>query len=104
MLLSYAQRAKYFSSFMHEEMERPMDRAISWIEYVVHHKGAPHLRLKTQNLRKLERTSVDVILVLFCAFLLLLYGSWRVVYYIFEKSFSKQHRRKNVLKSKNKML
>lgn len=40
----YAENAKMRSKIMHDQQVKPIDKAIYWLEYVVRHKGATHLR------------------------------------------------------------
>uniref|UniRef100_A0A3B1ID09 UDP glucuronosyltransferase 5 family, polypeptide D1 n=1 Tax=Astyanax mexicanus TaxID=7994 RepID=A0A3B1ID09_ASTMX len=43
----------------------PLDTAVFWIEYVIRHKGAPHLRTKSYRMPWYSYHSLDVILFLF---------------------------------------
>lgn len=61
---------------MHDQPQHPLDRAIYWIEYVIRHKGAPHLRSATRPLNTFQRGLVDVMLILIGASLLLLFGGF----------------------------
>ena len=74
---------KEISSLMRDQMDHPLDRAIYWLEYVIRHKGAPHLR-PTANRRTLyERGLLDVTFILIAVFLtsfaIFLYFSYLVV-------------------------
>jgi glucuronosyltransferase len=60
---------------MHDQIDNPMDRAIYWIEYVIRHQGAPHLRNASRDLFLLQRGLVDVFLVILAACLLMAYGA-----------------------------
>lgn len=53
----------HFSSLMHDQPDRPLDRATYWIEYVIRHRGAPHLRSKARWLSMFQRGLFDVALV-----------------------------------------
>lgn len=64
-----------------------MDTALYWIDYVLKHKGAPHLRSAAQDLKWHELYLLDVIgllLVLSSAVLLL---SFYVTRFIFRRLF-----------------
>lgn len=39
----------------------PLKTAIYWIEYVIRHKGAPHMRSPGADLNVFQRASLDVI-------------------------------------------
>ncbi len=51
---------------MHEQIEKdpPLDKAVHAIEYVIRHRGAPHLRPASCRLTMLEREGMDVMFVL----------------------------------------
>lgn len=72
-LFRYAERAKKVSSIAHDQMESPLDRAIYWIEYVIRHKGAPHLRIASRKLSLYQRCLFDVMLLILAIGLLLCY-------------------------------
>lgn len=40
----YATNAKKRSELLHDQPISPMDSAVFWVEHVIRHKGAPHLR------------------------------------------------------------
>lgn len=42
-------------------MNKPLDRAVFWIEYVLRHQGAVHLRSAARDLNYLQYFSLDVI-------------------------------------------
>jgi len=41
--------------------EKPMDKAMYWLEYVMRHKGAPHLQSTARNLNFFQYFLVDVV-------------------------------------------
>ena len=47
---------------MHDQidLDRPLDRAVHAIEYVIRHRGAPHLRPASCRLSPIQRESIDV--------------------------------------------
>lgn len=51
------------SELMRDQLEHPLDRAVYWIEYVIRHQGAPHLRTSSRQLSLLQRGLLDVIFV-----------------------------------------
>ena len=50
------------SDLMRDQMESPLDRAVYWIEYVIRHKGAPHLRTASRKLSFFQRSLFDVLM------------------------------------------
>lgn len=49
------------SRIHHDQPMKPLDRAVFWIEFVMHHKGAKHLRVAAHDLTWFQYYSLDVI-------------------------------------------
>lgn len=60
---SYRETIKKLSSIFLDQNDKPLDRAVFWIEYVLRHKGAVHLRSAARNLSYIQYFSLDVIAV-----------------------------------------
>ncbi|XP_036115577.1 UDP-glucuronosyltransferase 2B31-like isoform X1 [Molossus molossus] len=58
---SYKENAMRLSRIQHDQPMKPLDRAVFWIEYVMRHKGAKHLRPASYDLTWLQYHSLDVI-------------------------------------------
>ncbi|XP_021105481.1 UDP-glucuronosyltransferase 2B17 isoform X2 [Heterocephalus glaber] len=58
---SYKENAMWLSTIHHDQPVKPLDRAVFWIEFVMRHKGAKHLRPLAQNLTWYQYHSLDVI-------------------------------------------
>jgi glucuronosyltransferase len=56
----YKRRMKEVSALMRDQMESPLERAIYWIEYVIRHQGAPHLRSASRQLSIYQKCLLDV--------------------------------------------
>ncbi|XP_063921668.1 UDP-glycosyltransferase UGT5-like [Zophobas morio] len=57
----YRNSAKQRSEAFHDRQVSPMDTAIYWIEYVIRHRGAPHLRVAALDLPWYKYHLLDVI-------------------------------------------
>uniref|UniRef100_A0A8C6BBP0 UDP-glucuronosyltransferase n=1 Tax=Monodon monoceros TaxID=40151 RepID=A0A8C6BBP0_MONMO len=57
----YKENAMRLSRLHHDQPVKPLDRAVFWIEFVMHHKGAKHLRPAAHNLTWFQYHSLDVI-------------------------------------------
>ncbi|CAN9506750.1 unnamed protein product [Ophioblennius macclurei] len=76
---SYKANMQRLSSLHRDQPVKPLDKALFWIEFVMRHKGAAHLRTESYKMPWYSYYSVDValflvgalILVLFTVFLLL---------------------------------
>nr|XP_020043130.1 UDP-glucuronosyltransferase 2A1 isoform X8 [Castor canadensis] len=58
---SYKENAMRLSRIHHDQPVKPLDRAVFWIEFVMRHKGAKHLRVAAHDLNWIQYHSLDVI-------------------------------------------
>ncbi|XP_062262790.1 UDP-glucuronosyltransferase 1A5-like [Platichthys flesus] len=63
----YRQNMQRLSSLHRDQPIAPMDHAIFWVEYVIRHKGAAHLRTEAYKMPWYTYYSLDVLLVLLTA-------------------------------------
>ncbi|XP_035292700.1 UDP-glucuronosyltransferase 2B7 isoform X1 [Cricetulus griseus] len=59
--LSYKKNVMWLSTIHHDQPMKPLDRAAFWIEFVMRHKGAKHLKPLAYNLTWYQYHSLDVI-------------------------------------------
>ncbi|XP_068831433.1 UDP-glucuronosyltransferase 2C1-like isoform X2 [Capricornis sumatraensis] len=57
----YKENAMKLSRIHHDQPVKPLDRAVFWVEFVMSHKGAKHLRPAFHDLTWLQHHSLDVI-------------------------------------------
>lgn len=57
----YTDKVKYLSDLYQDRPMSAKETAIYWVEYVIKHKGAPHLRYFGADLNFLQYNSLDVI-------------------------------------------
>ncbi|XP_063129643.1 UDP-glucuronosyltransferase 2A1 isoform X3 [Rattus norvegicus] len=57
----YKENAMRLSRIHHDQPVKPLDRAVFWIEFVMRHKGAKHLRVAAHDLSWFQYHSLDVI-------------------------------------------
>uniref|UniRef100_A0A2K6QSZ0 UDP-glucuronosyltransferase n=1 Tax=Rhinopithecus roxellana TaxID=61622 RepID=A0A2K6QSZ0_RHIRO len=57
----YKENAMKLSRIHHDQPMKPLDRAVFWIEFVMRHKGAKHLRVAAHDLTWIQYHSLDVI-------------------------------------------
>ncbi|XP_050293077.1 UDP-glycosyltransferase UGT5-like [Anthonomus grandis grandis] len=66
--LKYLKNAKIRSKLYHDRTMKPMDTAVYWIEYVIRHRGATHLRVAGIRLPWYKYFMVDVLsIIIICA-------------------------------------
>ena len=57
----YKENVMWLSTIQHDQPMKPLDRAVFWIEFVMRHKGAKHLRSAAHNFTWYQYHSLDVI-------------------------------------------
>ncbi|XP_055444692.1 UDP-glucuronosyltransferase 2B17-like isoform X3 [Bubalus kerabau] len=57
----YKKNVMWLSTIQRDQPMKPLDRAVFWIEFVMRHKGAKHLRPAAHNLAWYQYHSLDVI-------------------------------------------
>ncbi|XP_032772080.1 UDP-glucuronosyltransferase 2B31-like isoform X2 [Rattus rattus] len=58
---SYKENAMRLSRIHHDQPVKPLDRAVFWVEFVMRHKGAKHLRVAAHDLSWVQYHSLDVL-------------------------------------------
>lgn len=59
---------------MHDQADHLLDRATYWIEYVIRHNGAPHLRTASRKLSLIQKGLVDVTLIFLSLCIMLVFA------------------------------
>ncbi|XP_022918227.2 UDP-glucosyltransferase 2-like [Onthophagus taurus] len=60
----YRKNVQIKSKIFHDQQVKPIDKATYWIEYVIRHTGAKHLRLPSVNLPNYQFYMVDILAVM----------------------------------------
>ncbi|XP_043968066.1 UDP-glucuronosyltransferase 2A2-like [Gambusia affinis] len=84
---SYREKMKELSSLHRDQPMKPLDRAMFWIEFVMRHKGAAHLRTESYKMSMIQYHSVDVLAFLLAIILLLLTVFISVVKFLWKRVF-----------------
>nr|CAD7604575.1 unnamed protein product [Timema genevievae] len=71
---TYLNNAKRISKIYLDQPKPPMDLAVYWTEYVIRHKGAPHLRSAALDLNWFQLHLLDVAAVLFLILTIVIVG------------------------------
>ncbi|CAN9510832.1 unnamed protein product [Ophioblennius macclurei] len=81
---SYNEKMKELSSLHRDQPMKPMELAMFWIEFVMRHKGAAHLRTESYKMSMIQFYSIDVVgflllllLLTFTVFVYMLRLIWR---------------------------
>ncbi|NWV82284.1 UD11 glucuronosyltransferase, partial [Dasyornis broadbenti] len=79
----------------------PLDLAVHWVEFVMRHKGAPHLRPAAHDLNWVQYHSLDVIAFLAAVLLLSLFISFKCCLCCCRRCFCKKGRTRKPTKAKS---
>ena len=79
----YRKMAKQVSAIFNDNIVSPSETAMYWIEYIIKHKGALHLKSKSINLSLYKQLLFDVLLV----YLIILYAVYYLLRFLFKKLF-----------------
>ncbi|CAJ1063859.1 UDP glucuronosyltransferase 5 family%2C polypeptide D1 [Xyrichtys novacula] len=71
---SYRQNIQRLSRLHRDQPMAPMDQAVFWVEYVIRHKGAPHLRTEAYKMPWYSYYLLDVLLFMMTVVTVLLYS------------------------------
>ncbi|XP_028289331.1 UDP-glucuronosyltransferase 2A3-like [Parambassis ranga] len=79
---SYRQNMQRLSRLHRDQPLAPMDQAIFWVEYVMRHKGAAHLRTEAYKMPWYSYYNFDVLLFMLTAVTLLLLSPFAVIRFL----------------------
>ncbi|XP_035853015.1 UDP-glucuronosyltransferase 2A2-like [Sander lucioperca] len=86
---SYRQKMKALSNLQRDQPMKPLDRAMFWIEFVMRHKGAAHLRTESYKMSVIQYHSIDVVVFLLAVILLVFTVFVSAVKFLLRKMFSR---------------
>ncbi|XP_012385650.1 UDP-glucuronosyltransferase 1A10 isoform X3 [Dasypus novemcinctus] len=97
---SYKENILHLSSLHKDRPVEPLDLAVFWVEFVMRHKGAPHLRPAAHDLTWYQYHSLDVIGFLLAIVLAVVFVTFKCCVFGYRKCFGKKARVKKGPKSK----
>ncbi|ELV09610.1 UDP-glucuronosyltransferase 1-1 [Tupaia chinensis] len=97
---SYKENIMRLSSLHKDRPIEPLDLAVFWVEFVMRHKGAPHLRPAAHDLTWYQYHSLDVMGFLLAIALTVAFVTFKICACGFRKCFGKKGRAKKSHKSK----
>lgn len=92
---------RFVSELMRDQKDRPLERAVYWIEYVMRHGGAQHLRSASRKLALYQRGLLDVTLIVLVASAISTYFAYLMFLWIISKWNSKSEKTIEAKKKKN---
>ncbi|KAG5883246.1 hypothetical protein JTB14_000035 [Gonioctena quinquepunctata] len=92
----YRENVKTRSQIMKDRQIKPLDNAVYWVEYVIRHKGAKHLRVGYMHLNWYQYYMLDVFTIIFAIMFMLLFVLKKVFMFLCRRKtkISKQKKRK----------
>ncbi|NXA25203.1 UD11 glucuronosyltransferase, partial [Ibidorhyncha struthersii] len=97
----YKENIKHLSDLHLDRPIHPLDLAVHWVEFVMRHKGAPHLRPAAHDLNWIQYHSLDVIAFLLAVVLLSLFISLKCCLFCCRRCCCKKGRTRKPTKSKS---
>ncbi|XP_062054743.1 UDP-glucuronosyltransferase 2B16-like isoform X2 [Lepus europaeus] len=91
---SYKENVMKLSRIHHDQPMKPLDRAVFWIEYVMRHKGAKHLRVAAHDLTWYQYHSLDVIGFLLACVTIIIYLVIKFCLLVYQRLVMKGKKRK----------
>ncbi|XP_022623824.1 UDP-glucuronosyltransferase 2B15-like isoform X2 [Seriola dumerili] len=86
---SYREKMTTLSNLHRDQPMKPLDRAIFWIEFVMRHKGAPHLRTESYRMSSIQYYSIDVVAFLLAVSLLVFIVFISATKFLWRRVFSR---------------
>uniref|UniRef100_H3C2W9 UDP-glucuronosyltransferase n=1 Tax=Tetraodon nigroviridis TaxID=99883 RepID=H3C2W9_TETNG len=86
---SYRENMKTLSNLQRDQPIKPMDQAMFWIEFVMRHKGAKHLRTESYKMSAIQYHSIDVLAFLLTLVLLILAVFTAVLKFLWGRLFGR---------------
>ncbi|XP_034826578.2 UDP-glucosyltransferase 2-like [Maniola hyperantus] len=80
---SYRKNLVKLRQLMHDQPESPLQRAMWWVEYVMRHGGAKHLRPPSANISYVQYFEMKVLCILLLSVIIILAISIIVIVFIF---------------------
>lgn len=92
---SYRKNMQRLSHLHKDQPLAPMDQAVFWVEYVIRHKGAAHLRTDAYKLPWYSYHSLDVVLLLLTVMMVLLLATYAIISFLCCRSKRKTKRKRH---------
>ncbi|XP_053684148.1 UDP-glycosyltransferase UGT5-like isoform X2 [Sabethes cyaneus] len=76
---TFKQNAQAISQRYRDQPQSPLELAVFWVEYIIRHKGAPHIRTAAMDLNFVQYHNLDIIATLIVAPILIIYLLSRLI-------------------------
>lgn len=75
----YKNNAQYFGRLVSDNLDPPIEKAVYYVEYLMRHKGAPHLKPAHRHLNWLQYHSLDVVAFFLMIPIVFLVGLFKMI-------------------------
>ena len=82
---TYSKTVQKMSKLYRDRPQHPMDTAVYWVEYVIRHNGADHMRYAAVDLGFIETNSLDVIGAAVCLMLVVSIFLYKLLKKVFSR-------------------
>ncbi|KAM9837768.1 UDP-glucuronosyltransferase 1A5-like [Aulostomus maculatus] len=79
---AYGSNMRRLSALHRDKPMHPLDTALYWIEFIIRHKGAPHLRTESYKMSWFTYHSVDVVCFLLAVLLTVAAAVWGSIWFL----------------------
>lgn len=86
----YAENVRARSRLFHDRPKKPLETAVNWIEYIIRHNGADHLKVAANKMSFYQLYMIDIILVLIVIIFFLILSCYAGFRTIFRKKLQLQ--------------
>ena len=87
-------KAKENSIIVRDRPMTPQELVVYWVEYVIRHKGAHHLKAVARDLNYIEMHNIDVYLTFIVLIIFIIYAKYALIKYLLSLFMPKQIKQK----------
>jgi len=91
---SFKENASKMSILLKDYIQHPAERAAYWVEYVIRHKGAPHLKSAADELNFFQYFLLDVIGLFLVLILIFIFVGYLIIKAFFRLVFKRDNKKK----------
>lgn len=94
---SFKNKMAIRSRLLRDQPEKPIDRAVWWVEYILRNPDASHLRTPTIELGFLRSNSLDMYALLYTGFILVIIALFFLIRTLWKKCYGSDKKMKEKL-------
>jgi len=90
----YRQKAKELSEAFRDRPMSPLETAVYWTEYVIRHKGAPHLRSAAVGMPWYQYYLIDVLVIVFLSVTIIVVLLYLLIFKVLLRLMNRKSKKK----------